>query len=198
VDKAICSNGYAYNYLDFAVADSLYKEATRFEGESLLKPTGINKYSWGEEATVTSDEPFAPYREYISSASNDSILRVLFRLGYNGIYSLEFRTPYLFPRRYVMTVRTHMDYGGIYDIYVNDELIKTFDYYEYLLYRGGIIPSVTGGYFIPNGRFNNFDMYVENITEFGKAEIRFEYKGPGDVPSHGLVIDYIDFMPADK
>ena len=195
VDKAICSNGYAYNYKDFSVPEIFYKKAERFECETLLKEAGIDRYVWAEEANVNSEVFYTPYREYVVSASNDSIMRVLFSLGYDGNFSLEFRTNYLLPRSYVMTVRTHMDYGGIYEIYVNDELVRTFDYYDYVLYRGGIIPSVTGGYFVPEGRFNSFDMEVD-ITEFGKPKVRFEYIGPGSVPSNGLVIDYIDFVPA--
>lgn len=197
VEKSICSNGYAYNYQEFEVPDSLYNTASRFEAEELLEETGINRYAWGENVNVVSDEPFQPYQEYIASASNDSIIRVLFQKGYNGQYSVEFNTQNLFPRRYVMVVRTHMDIGGIYDIYVNDELVRTFDYFDYVIYRG-VLPSVTGDRFIPEGRFNRFDMYVDNITEFSKAKIKFEYKGPGNAPSNGLVIDYIDFVPADE
>lgn len=198
VDKAICSNGYAYNYMNFQVPDSLYKEATRFEAEWLLVKTGIDKYSWNENAKVTGDDIFEPNREFITTASNDSIIRVLFPNNYSGKFSLEFSTDYLLPRRYRMIVRTHMDYGGIYNIYVNNELVKTFDYYDYVRYWGGIINSVTGDYFIPEGRFNKFDMYVDNITEFGKAKVRFEYTGPGNAPSNGLVIDYIDFLPVHE
>jgi len=197
VEKTICSNGYAYNYQDFEVPDSLYNTASRFEAELLLEETGIDRYAWGENVKVISDQPFQPYQEYIASASNDSIVRVLFPKGYNGNYSVEFNTQNLFPRRYVMIVSTHMDIGGIYDIYVNDELVRTFDYYDYVRYRG-VLPSVTGDRYIPQGRFNKFDMYVESITEFSKANIRFEYKGPGNAPSNGLVIDYIDFLPVNE
>lgn len=197
VDKSICSNGYAYNYSNFFIPDSLYNTASRFEMESLLEASGFDKYNWSERASVVSDIAIPPYREYIGTASNDSILRVLFPLGYNGQYSVEFETQNLFPRRYLMVVRTHMDYGGIYDIYVNDELVKTFDYYDFIFYRG-ILPSVTGDYYILQGRYNRFDMYVDNITEFGKAKVKFDYKGPGDAPSNGFVIDYIDFVPVEN
>lgn len=198
VDKALCSNGYAYNYQDFHIPDSLYKEASRFEAEWLLEATGIDKYNWSENAKIETDKIFEPYREFVTTASNDSILRVLFPTQYSGKFSLEFNTDYLLPRRYIMIVRTHMDYGGIYNIYVNDELVKTFDYYDYVWNWGGIINSVTGDYFIPEGRFNKFDTYVENITKFGKAKVRFEYAGPGNVSSNGLIIDYVDFLPVQE
>lgn len=95
-----------------------------------------------------------------------------------------------------MVVSTHMDIGGIYNIYVNDQLVKTFDYYDYIRFRG-ILTSVTGERYLPRGRFNRFDMYVDNIVEYGSAKIKFEYAGPSNmVPTNGFVIDYIEFKPA--
>ena len=197
VDKALCSNGYAYNYQDFVIPDSLYSGGSKFEGEWLLEETGINRYSWYENVIVKSDIPLEPYQEFVPSASNDSILRVLFPKGYSENFSVEFDSPRLFPRKYVLAIRTHMDVGGIYNIYVNDELVITFDYYDFLLYHG-LMYSVTGERYIPEGRFNKFDMWVDNIFEYGKAKIRIEYVGPGNVLSNGLIIDYVEFIPADN
>jgi hypothetical protein len=39
-------------------------------------------------------------------------------------------------------------------------------------------------------------MYVDNIVEYGRAKIKFEYAGPSTVPTNGFVIDYIEFIPA--
>ncbi len=194
-DKALCSNGYAYNYESFEIPDSLYQGGTKMEGEDLLHPTGLNKYAWKDSVYASSDISLIPSQELIQGASNDSIIRVNFPKGYSGNFSLEFKSPKLFPRKYQMVIATHMDIGGIFDIYVNDELVKTFDYYQYIIYRG-VLFSVTGERFIPRGRFNRFDMYVDNLVEYGNAKIRIEYKGPSFVASNGLVIDYIDFIPA--
>lgn len=196
-DKALCSNGYAYNYETFEIPDSLYNGGTKLEGEALVNPTGLNKYSWIDSVSVKSDISVVPLQELIPGASNDSIIRVNFPKGYTGKFTVEFKSPKLFPRKYVMAVSTHMDIGGIYDIYVNDELVKTFDYYAYIQGRG-IIFSVTGDRYIPRGRFNKFDMYVDNIDEYGSAKIRFEYKAPGFVASNGLVIDLIEFIPVTE
>lgn len=118
--------------------------------------------------------------------------------GYSNELSVEFPGPSIFPRKYLMVIRTHMDIGGIYDIYVNDELVRTFDYFDFLRYQG-LSFSVDGKTrYIPTGRFNNFDMWVENITEYGKPKIRVEYKAPGSVLSNGLVIDYIEFIPVEE
>jgi hypothetical protein len=89
-----------------------------------------------------------------------------------------------------------MDYGGIYDIYVNGELATTFDYGDFILFRG-IIYGVTGIRYIPDGRYNKFDMLVENITSYDKVDIRFDYRGPGSVPNNGLVLDCLEFIPVN-
>jgi len=196
-DKAYCSNGYAYNYETYVIPDSLYNGGSKYEGERLLTTKGLNKFAWNDSVTVKSDVSLTPNQELIQGASNDSIIRVSFQKGYKGKFSVEFKSPKLFPRRYVLVVSTHMDIGGIYDIYVNDKLVKTFDYYAYVTGRG-IINSVTGVRYMPRGRFNKFDMWVENIVDYGSAKIRFEYKGPSVVASNGFVIDYIEFVPAPK
>ncbi len=196
VDKTLCSNGYAYNYANFAVPDTLFTGSTRIEGEWLLEEIGINKYAWMEDVKVTSDLSFEPLREYGATSSNDSIMRVPFTKGYDQEYSLEFNVETLFPRKYLMVVRTHMYVGGIYDIYVNDELVLHIDFYDYVLNRE-LWYSVTGKRYKPEGAFNKFDCWVVNTNDYGNAIIKFVYRGPSTVLSNGLVIDYIDFVPYD-
>ena len=196
VDQALCSNGYAYDYAEFAVPDTLFTGATRIEGEWLVEEIGINKYAWLEEVNVTSDIAFAPLQELATGASNDSIIRVAFTKGYDQGYSIEFKIKTLFPRKYLMVVRTHMYIGGIYDIYVNDELVLTMDYYDYVLNRK-LWYSVTGKRYKPEGAFNLFDCWVDYTGEYGKTTLKFVYREPGRVLSNGLVIDYIDFIPYD-
>ena len=196
VEKTICSNGYAYNYADFNVPDTLYASPWRYEGEWLLKDIGINKYAWNEDVTVLSDIAFQPIQELVSTASNDSILKVNFTPKYAGNFSVEFNVENLFPRKYLMVVRTYMNVGGIYDIYMNDELVKTIDYYDFILNRGLSYSVIPGKRYLPSAAgYNNFDCWIENLTVYGHASIRFEYKEPGSVPYNGLVIDYIEFIP---
>ena len=195
-EKALCSNGYAYNYMDFSVPERLYLGSVVFEFETLLDETGVNRYAWNESVQVETDIAVLPKQIYIKTASNDSIIRVEFPYGYEGTYSVLFKGPRLFPRKYLMVVSTHMDYGGIYDIYVNGELATTFDYGDYLLFRG-IIYGVTGNRYIPDGRYNKFDMLVENVTSYEKLDIRFDYRGPGSVPNNGLVLDNLEFIPVN-
>jgi hypothetical protein len=120
-EKTICSNGYAYNYTDFNIPDTLFTGSVRLEAETYLEEIGVNKFAWVEEAEVSSDFSYPPIREYIQSASNDSIVKVTFPLNYEGNYSLTLKIDNLFPRKYLMVVRTHMYVGGLYEIYMNDE-----------------------------------------------------------------------------
>jgi hypothetical protein len=197
VEKALCSNGYAYNYDHFKIPDTLYNTAYRMEGEWLLRTIGINRYAWNEDVSVSSDISFEPIQELVPTASNDSILKVNFPNKYAGNFSVEFNVDYLFPRKFLMVVRTYTNIGGKYEIYMNDELVKTIDYYDYIRYRG-VYPSVISGkrYISTAAGYSFFDCWIENLTEYSHAKLRFEYTGfSSTVPYSGLTIDYIEFIP---
>jgi hypothetical protein len=195
VNKKVCSNGYVYDYETFVVPDSLYSGRTRQEGEYLVREVGVNKFTWRDSVKIISDQSFAPLRQYIPGASKDSILNVSFPKGYNKKFSVEFKTPNLFPRKYRVVVRTHMDIGGIYDIYINNQLVKTFNYYDYVTYKGVLNSVQSGIRFIAEGRFNRFDFWVNNLTTYGRATVRFEYKGPSTLAGNGFILDYMEFIP---
>jgi hypothetical protein len=195
VQKTICSNGYAYNYDKFEIPDTLFMTPLRTEGESLLKTIGKDRFTWSDSVTIVSNETFVPDADYVVDASNDSILKVQFPNKYQGKFSLEFETEPLFPRRYLMVVRTHMDFGGIFDIYVNDELVKTFDYYDFITLKGIMPSSVDGVRYQAVGRYNKFDFWVDNITKYGRAKVRIEYTGPGNSRYNGIMIDYLECVP---
>jgi uncharacterized surface protein with fasciclin (FAS1) repeats len=197
-EKTICSNGYAYNYSSFVVPDTLYESPYRFEAEELLKTFSPTVYGLEPGVTIVSSQVFKPLQEYIRTASNDSIMKVSFPSRYNKQFSLEFNVETLFPRRFLMVFRTIMRIGGLYEIYVNDELVKTFDYSVYNPPNSGIIYSVTGKRYIPTSDgYNRFDCWLENLTTYGQAKIRIEYKGPSNLTQNGLILDYIEFIPYD-
>ncbi len=195
VNLTVCSNGYAYDYNTFVIPDTLFQGRLRLEGESLVREIGVNKFAWRENVKVISDQSFAPLRQFIPGSSKDSILNVTFNKGYTGRFNVEFNTPDLFPRRYRAVVRTHMDFGGRYDIFVNDILVRTFNYFDYVTFRGVINSVQSPLRFINQGRYNSFDFWIDNIQQYGKAKIRFEYKAPANVSNNGFVIDYIEFIP---
>ncbi len=193
-DQTVCSNGYAYNIADFKVPDTLFNGATRFEGEWLLDIAGINKYEWVENVVVSGSSIFAPKIIPSQNFSNDSALSVGMTLGYKGTYSVEFNVKNLFPRKYLMIVRTSMTTGGIFSVYFNDVLVKTINSYEFVLNPFNYL-SVTGKFYKPKNGYIRYDCWVYNESEYGKAKIKFEYGGPANMPSNGLVFDYIDFIP---
>ena len=198
-EKVICSNGYAYNYQNFTVPDTLYKSPVRIQGESFTEPIGSNKFRWKSGVKISSDKSFEVKKDFVSGASNDSVISVLFDKGYSGKFSIEFPIDILTPQTFQMLIRTNMLQGGIYNIYINDKLVKTIDYYSYVLnqyyYRSVVIPTKI---YKPSGNFNFFDCYVDNITAFGIIKLKFEYVGPSTVLYNGLVIDYIEFRPYKK
>ncbi len=204
-DRVICSNGYAYNYDHFSVPDSLYKGSTRFEGEWLLTRTGINRYSWSDSVLYSSDVPFPPMMVNVPTASEDSIMSVNFSPGYAGHFSITFKVKNLFPRRYLMVVRTLIRTGGIYDIYVNGELARTFnyaDYYKYPKAKNLLLSVVSGKSYVADAQgYSHFDLWAQDDVPYGETTIRFDYKGPSINPlvtpviQPGLLIDYIDFIP---
>lgn len=193
-EKTLCSNGYAYNYSNFRIPDTLYKGTIRMEGEFLLNNIGINRYAYKDNVQVTSSTTFDPLKQLIAGASNDSIFNVNFPKGYTGTYRITFNVANLFPRKYQMIVRTNVNEGGIYNIYVNGVLMKTFDYYYYVL-NANVYTSVTGKRYATKGGFNIFDCWVTSLTQYGQAQVTFEYVGPSSVLYNGLVIDYLGFVP---
>ncbi|HKK60918.1 MAG TPA: fasciclin domain-containing protein [Bacteroidales bacterium] len=201
VNQVLCSNGYAYDYDEFTILDSLYFSPLRTEGESLLKSLGNDRFAWNDSIVdVESDDTFRPDGDPANDvASNDSILVVRFENGYEGKYNLEFKTKPLFPRKHLFVVRTHMDFGGKFNIYVNDELVKEFDYYSFMRFGGEVMPSVVSGKrYIAQGRYQKFDFWVDNLTEYGRAKIRFEYTGPGNTKWNGIFLDYVGFYPEES
>jgi hypothetical protein len=194
-DKTLCSNGYAYNYLDFVVPDTLYASKTRFECEDILESIGINRYSWKDDVSIQNDVSFEPVKNLAPKvASNDTLLVVNFTKGYKGVFTVEFNIDNIFPRKYLVVFGTNTNLGGIYNVYVNDVLVKNFDYYYYILNKN-VYKSVTGKRYQTKAGFNIFDCYVDNLTEYGTTKIKFEYIGPGKVLNNGLSLDYIDFIP---
>jgi len=199
VDQKIeCSNGVAYNFLDFQIPDTLFKGSVRIEFESLAKKAGVN-FAWDEKVAVQqSSTPFAPVKSSVDYASNDSVVKVLFTPNYTGSYSLDIKINNLFPRKYLMVVRTGTTIGGIFDIYLNGEKIRTYDYDTFNDNNGDYTISVTGDYIIPdNTSYSYWDAWADNKQPYGDANLRIEYVEPGEMSVQGFIIDYIDFIPYD-
>jgi hypothetical protein len=197
-EKTICSNGYAYNYFNFEIPDTLYAAPVRYEAEWLLKTLGGSSFAWYPGVICVSTVIFPAFKDLVPTASNDTIMRVNFTKGYTGTFSLKFNIETLFPRRYLAVFRIMMNKGGIYEIYMNDVLVRTFNYGVDILSNQTINSVIPGKRYLPQaGGWNRFDCWIQDLEEYGKAEMRFEYKGPSTVSTNGLGLDYIEFTPHD-
>jgi hypothetical protein len=95
--------------------------------------------------------------------------------------------------------------SGLYSVYVNDQLLERKDRFgrtitEFDTYnlRQPVL-SVDGvTRFLPSDNFNKVDYYVENVTDFGEVNIRFEYMDPGSASENGFNIDFVALVPAEE
>ena len=198
--RYICSNGVAYLYHEFYIADELFRGTSTKEGEMLIDSIGAGKFTWKPDI-ITTGAIIEPLKNYSGEASNGSLISVPFDRNYKGEYSLEFAIKNLFPMRYRLEWRAYYRPSGIYEVYVNDQILKykdkfgntltAFDTYEL---RNSVL-SVTGERFFPNLGFNTRDYWIENLTDYGDVRIRFKYIGPGGSSSNGFNIDYVRLIP---
>ena len=116
---------------------------------------------------------------------------------------MEFNVGTLLPRKYLMVIRTNYSYGGVFDIYVNNQkVIADFDYQT----KNTLFPSqIRFKSVLPNKfyttTFSNpwvsFDCFI-TPTQYGTCSIKFVYKKActsTNIINRGLSIDYIDFKP---
>jgi hypothetical protein len=200
VNRFECSNGLFYTYDHFTIPDSLFLDGYRLEGESLVTPQGLERFAWKDSrfVRVSSTSSFAPVVQRVTGiASNDSVLFLDFGYRYEGKFTVEFKIENVFPGQYQFIWRSNPRNGGIYSVYINDELqTLSFNVTEFDLANlsGGVV-SVTGNqYFYPQSGYNRLDA-LTMIEQYGDVWIRLEYKGPGTQNNTGLIIDYVELIP---
>lgn len=193
--RYICSNGLVYDYKTFSVGDSLYKIKI-LEAEDLCYNISTYQYAWfDDKVTVTGDKRFQPVKEKISSASNDTIVRINFGSNYQQPYSIKFKINDVFPKKYRLVWRTNYLTTGIFSIHVNGKIVKlgisNYDEYDTSKLTSGFF-SVLGYKIYPDKKgFSDLDGWVENLTEFGDVTIEIKYSGPGQSSDNGLIFDYL-------
>jgi hypothetical protein len=188
--RYICSNGVTYTYYDYTVPRDLYQGTILTEGEDLIDSIGSGRFAWAEFVSV-SGYSVEPEKQSSLDASEHALTVVQLPRKYDGEYSVSFDFTNVFPMTYRLEWRASFRPSGEYTVFVNDEEVGSFDTF-YLKYA---VISVGGGRFVPNGVINTKDWLVENITEFGNVNIRFEYRGPGLGTTNGFNIDYAALVP---
>ena len=195
--RFVCSNGITYSYIDFHVPPYLYKEEIRIEGEHMIDSSG-GLYLWKPGFEVSGSEDAISVKLAKSKgdgASNDSLVSIQFPdQKYTGSYALEFKFTNMFPQKYLFVWGANYRPSGIYQVYVNDELIREYDLFNL---RQTVFSVLGSTYYFPVNGFNAFDALVENAAEFGDIKIKLVYKAPGFASLNGFNIDYISLIPVD-
>jgi hypothetical protein len=195
--EKFASNGKLYSYVDFKVPEYLYMEEIKIEGEHLIdSASGIWVWKPGVRVTGSEAARIVNPRKIgaLGSASNDSsVLVTVPEFNFKGSYQVEFFFRNMFPMKYLFVWGGNFSPGGIYEIYVNDELIRTYDTFDL---RSTVFSVKPGKYYYPTGGFNAFDAWVENITEYGNIKVTLKYINPSPFNRNsGLSLDYISFIP---
>jgi hypothetical protein len=99
-----------------------------------------------------------------------------------------------------MVVRANVSVGGKYNVYVNGvKILSNFNCYTNYINNGYWLSPSSGITYKSKTVFIIYDCWINNLTEYGKAKIKFEYAGAvAGVRFKGLSIDYIDFIPDYK
>lgn len=199
-----CSNGRAYNYINFEVPEQLYKVMDTLTMTDLLVYKGSGLYTWNEEVTTSGDK-FDPTSN--SAASNvatfGTTLLVEMGKSYYGPYTFGFKFYNVFPATYKLTLRANLTTTGVYRLYVNgkqfsidigDGPYDEFDLNSMKQY--GVVSSVVSGndgFYPYEDGFCKFDVLIDNITEYGDVEVKLEYVEPSKKNNKkcGFDLDFI-------
>lgn len=195
-----CSNGLAYNFIDFQVPEHLYKVMDTIPMSSLLYDKGSGLWGWNEDVVVTG-QSFNPRRAANSFSEFGSTLLIDMGKDFNGDFSYAYKHENIFPGKYKLTVRASVSRTAVYNIYVNGKQYPVdindgngpqldFDFFDL---REGVISSVTFEFYPFMNNFCSFDILVDNITEFGDIEVKLVYVAPSErnKTNSGINIDYI-------
>jgi hypothetical protein len=195
-----CSNGRAYNYIDFQVPEHLYKVKDTIAMSSLLFYKGSGLWGWNEDVLL-SGQTFNPMRVANPNSTFGNMLLIDMGKNFSGEFSLAYKHKNIFPATYKLTVRASVSKTGVYNIYVNGKQYPVdindgkgpqydFDFFNL---RNGVISSVTNEYYPFVNSLCSFDILVDNITEFGDVEVKLVYAGPSQRNKNntGLNIDFI-------
>lgn len=193
-----CSNGRAYNYINFEVPDSIYSGRRTVQGEHLVISKGNNLFSWKDEVSLTGDAVDPSVIFTPGFADNDSTLLVRFDTpNSTRPFSMTFRIENVFPGTYRLLLRLKTTPSGVYQILVNGEVqdidlgYGVSDRVDFYDLRKPVRSIAKQGVFRLEDGFNSFDLLVENIMNYGDVEITILYVEPGQRSDNGFVLDYI-------
>jgi len=195
-----CSNGRAYNFIDFTVPENLYKVMDTIAMSSLLYYKGSGLWGWNDDVAV-SGQAFNPLRVENSFATFGNTLLIDMGKNFTGDFSYAYQHKYIFPATYKLTVRANVSKTGVINIFVNGKQYAIdindgngpqldFDLFNL---RNGVISSVTNKFYPFRNNFCSFDILIDNITEYGEVEVKVDFVRPSErnLNNCGINIDFI-------
>lgn len=195
-----CSNGRAYNFIDFKAPEHLYKVMDTIAMSSLVFNKGSGLWGWYDDIVLTG-QTFNPVRVANSYSTFGNILFIDMGKDFKGDFSFAYKHKNIFPAKYKLTIRANVSKTGVYNIYVNGKQYPVdindgkgpqldFDFFNL---RNGVISSVTNKYYPFIDNFCSFDILVDNITEFDDIEVKLDYVKPSvrNINNCGINIDFI-------
>jgi hypothetical protein len=186
--RTICSNGISYEYTDFSVPEELYLEEIKYEGEDLTLAVTGGFFAWNDELVTVSDNTINPKVFDHNVASEGKYVALNLPRGSTDPYSIEFRLPKVFPRKYKLVWRGNYQPSGVVAFFVNGEYVGEFDNYNFRYPVAGQNPQQG---------FNSVEFIVDNIDSYSDVSLKMEYQGPGIGSLNGICIDYVSLIPAD-
>lgn len=195
-----CSNGRVFNLIDFKVPEELYKVNSSVPMTNLIYTKGTNLWGWNSDVLLTGQQ-FNPVRAANAFATTANTLLVDMGKNFTGQFSLAYKHKNIFPATYKFTLRANVSKTGIYKILVNNKQYPVdikdgkgprldFDFYDL---RSGVISPVTNKFFPFKDNFCTFELFIDNITEYGDIEVKLVYvkPSPRNLNNCGLNIDFI-------
>lgn len=201
-----CSNGRVYDIYSLSVPEELYKVSDTISLTQRLERVSETKYVWGDEFVIEGTK-FPPiYNSSNLSKVGGSFLEVDMGNNYDGEFSMSYKHYDVFPGKYRLRVRAKVvGKTGVYSLYVNDKKYKVsffynptdeFDFFDMKAF--GVISPIDNTYYPfskatgGDGSTCEFDILVDNITEFGDVTVKFEYVRPSPFNRQsGLDIDFV-------
>ena len=195
-----CSNGRAYNFIDFTVPELLYKVKDTTAMASLLFFKGSGLWGWRDEVTL-SGQAFNPLHSTNSFSTFGNTMIVDMGKNFTGDFSFAYNHEYIFPATYKLSIRANLSKTGVINIFVNGKQYpvdindgkgpqEDFDLFNL---RNGVISSVTNEFYPFLNNFCTFDILVDNISDYGEVEVKIAYVRPSErnVNNCGINIDFI-------
>ena len=199
----VCSNGLAYNYINFDIPETLYSSSDTIHGSDMVIYKGTGDYAWAVPDVTADAVGVDPVLQFNQNLGKDVLNINLIDIN---DFSVTLKFDNLFPGTYRFLCNVKSNPSGVFKVLVNGEaqnikmtknMITTnsdvIDLYDLRDVNNNRIKYFSGTWYSSYEGFRVFEVLVENITEFGEAEVTLEYMGPSpeNTGQEGMILDYL-------